>query len=78
MRILGDVMLALGLLATGLAAGFVVSLVATISINAIVGPPPVGAEPSGREVVESLVGYVAMGLTAAVVFVTGWRALRAS
>jgi hypothetical protein len=73
---LGDLMLALGLVVAGLAAGFVVALITQLSINAIFGV--MDETETVRATLEPLIGYVLWGLVALAVVVGGWRRLRSA
>jgi hypothetical protein len=74
MRHLGTALMAIGLALASLAAGFVVFMVSTISLTALL--PEAAAEPSSAAaVVRDLAAYAAWAVTAVVVFVFGWRRL---
>jgi hypothetical protein len=75
MRHIGTALLAVGLGLAALAAGFVVFMVAAISLGALI-PRDALAEGSIVALIPDAIAYIAWAVTAAAVFGYGWRRMR--
>jgi hypothetical protein len=76
MRLVGTALMALGLLAVAVAAGFFVAIATTITFNALLPPFRPEDDETLRELVPAALTYLAWGVTVVVVFLFGWRRLR--
>jgi hypothetical protein len=73
-KVVGSLLLALGLLVASLAAGFVPAMMVALTLNALW--PASGGEEMVADVLRAGLVYLAWGLAAAAVFAFGWRRLR--
>ncbi|HEX5827246.1 MAG TPA: hypothetical protein VFY23_06985 [Candidatus Limnocylindrales bacterium] len=74
MRVVGSLLLALGLLVASLAAGFVPAMIVAVTINALWAAS--GGEEVVADVLRAGLVYLAWGVAATAVFVFSWRRLR--
>lgn len=74
MKVAGSLLLAAGLLAASLAAGFVPAMIVAVTLNAIWPVAPGDELPA--ELVRAGLVYLAWGLAATGVFAFSWRRLR--
>ena len=75
MRHIGTALMAVGLGLAALAAGFVVFMVAAISLGALI-PRDALADGSILALIPDAIAYTAWAVTALAVFGYGWRRLR--
>ena len=75
-RTIGTVLLAGGLLALALFAGFIVAMVVAISLATLVPLDP-RSEDVAPGILQAVVVYAVWGVTATATFAVAWRRLRA-
>ena len=76
-RIVGTALLAGGVLIVALVLGFIVAMVAAVTLGSLMPVDPAGIDPT-PEIVRAVIVYLIWGICAILVFAFIWRRLRAT